>query len=516
MIYSTYPDQDQRAVIESHHRTLRLVAAAGSGKTETIVARLRRRLEHGREARRMLVLTFDTSGAHSLRERISERCGSQASQVVVSTLNAFGYGLIRKYAPFDYYRILSQAMALQALSEELQAVSRGQKVLLDELAFHPAETGLVLFSLLKNAGVDPRRSSPFMVTRYLLRNRHAAALLPHDKLCRMIVAGIYGQVFGSYERRLRHQRQMDFDDQKLRARSILSMSRSIRDEVTSRYREVIVDEFQDINQLDFDLIRTISSSATLVVAGDDDQAIYGFRGCTPDYIRNLARYLDRPVKSLELRTNYRNPPNLLNVATRLIRNNRWRIPKQPIADREDEARIEVCPAASPLAEAQGIAAAARRILASSDAGTIAILYRLNAQSLLLQSALRKERIRYKVRQQDDLREMTDRWKAVDSNDARGEETSDELTQYHEHVELRTYFRAKGLQWDTVFLPGCNAGLVPYARAPVEEERRLFYVALTRASRRLIVSFVLPNAIKSAPPSQFLMEAGLLDKRWTGR
>jgi DNA helicase-2/ATP-dependent DNA helicase PcrA len=97
--------------------------------------------------------------------------------------------------------------------------------------------------------------------------------------------------------------------------------------VQRRHDEVIVDGFQDINKLDFELIRRIAGQARLIVVGDDDQAIYGFRGCTPSYIIDLAKHLNRDVTTYELRRNYRCPANIVHHSTQLIRNNTWRLEK---------------------------------------------------------------------------------------------------------------------------------------------------------------------------------------------
>src|SRR5436309_12101457 len=130
-----------------------------------------------------------------------------------------------------------------------------------------------------------------------------------------------------YEKLLQREQKIDFDDQKLRALKCLEASPKVLSLIQRQFDEIIVDEFQDINELDFALVVLIAQNARLVITGDDDQAIYGFRGCTPRYIIELEKHLGRDVQSFELKRNYRCPRNIVDHATRLIRHNKWRIEK---------------------------------------------------------------------------------------------------------------------------------------------------------------------------------------------
>jgi DNA helicase-2/ATP-dependent DNA helicase PcrA len=412
--------------------------------------------------------------------------------------------------------------------------------------------------------------------------------------------------------------------------------------------EVIVDEFQDINRLDFVLVEAIAKKAGLVVTGDDDQAIYGFRGCTPEFIIDLEKHLGRPVESHELQINYRCPPLIVEHADRLIRHNTWRIPKNPRAASDAVAQIHVISSLSAGLEAKSIVKLIQHVRSSDPTlgyNNFVVLYRTNAQSLPLQVEFVREGIPYFVRQQDNIlhNESLDRllsilrmklavndgvapsardsaravcsfFRRVEPNvvarvealfrrggdfmdTVRSEQmrrlvpergcdllpfamqemlatrsllqtldvvaerfrgvygmigSLEEVVQdwvplgeiyevaagFHgdtkefvqslesalqqarathagqDHktgVPLLTYFRSKGLQWHTVILTTCNEGLIPHKKAQVEEERRLFYVAMTRASSNLVISYVKSACGCQVPPSRFLYEAGLLEK-----
>jgi DNA helicase-2/ATP-dependent DNA helicase PcrA len=421
--------------------------------------------------------------------------------------------------------------------------------------------------------------------------------------------------------------------------------RNLLSRLQGKFDEVIVDEFQDINRLDFVFIETLSGRSRLVVVGDDDQAIYGFRGCKPDFIINLESHLRRPVVSYELSVNYRCPPNIVEHATKLINHNSSRVPKTPIANRKDRASIEVLSTVSADVEANVVVDFIRRVMQDNlnlKFNDFAILYRTNAQSLPLQVELISNNIPYYVRDKDRLQKnetlilmlgLFDLKRAVNTNrhplpedavrtvcayfrymnlgevgklrklfeqknnfleainseqffrilpraskshldlvvrdvlDATGLIETLEILQrrfkglrgmvgsledviaertplgeifelaasFGDHIDtfvdtmnhiissarasrageqkdtgvsLLTYFKAKGLQWHTVILTCCNEGLIPHRRANVEEERRLFYVGMTRASSNLLISYLENSCKNPVLPSRFIREAGL--------
>lgn len=465
------------------------------------MTRVRARIEAGVPAERVLLLTFDRAAAASLRGSL----GRGEDVPLVSTLNAWGNALLKRQVPSEHAPILSKRRRADLV---LRAVERAG--LRSEGVDPSAWLGLV--ARLKNAAVDPgARAGPWL-----------GALLDGDALGRAIVPPEEGdprretivavsRLHRAYDEALRERGGMDFDDQKLRALRALERDDAIRAEVQGQWSEVLVDEFQDINRLDFDLVRILAARATLVVAGDDDQAIYAFRGCSHVYLLELEERLGRPVDAHALRTNYRSPPNVLAAADRLIRRNRLRIPKRPIAHRTDPAAVTLTSHDDPEEEARAVADA---VAASGRPFVeIAVLYRLHAQSLPLQLALIERGIPFTVRREDDLgaEHGEGRFRAMGADPdlvARLEalRRDREGAPGEAGVSLRTVFRSKGLQWPVVHIVGCNEGILPHRRSEVEDERRLFYVAMTRASEALHLSWVAEE--DAGRPSRFLREAGL--------
>lgn len=651
--YAAEADEDQIAVINTFSRSVRLVAPAGAGKTQTLINRILALVAAGKKPERVLCLTFDNSAASALREKVETTAGSgnnlSPDQFQITTLNAFGFKILRENFPAEYKRIIERNRVwrlIREIKEELRERPGGR-----ERADALPETIKLrfygdFFSLLKNSMFDPRDCDPQAVANFMLEHRSAEAFFSPDsaaKQKKLVIQAVYW-MFKQYEGVLQREKRIDFDDQKLRAVKCLDHHPSTLALLQRRYEEIIVDEFQDINRLDFEFVKLLAAQARLLVTGDDDQAIYGFRGCSPEYIINLQQHLRRPVESLELRRNYRCPRNVVHHATRLIKHNTFRIRKTPLAVRTDDAAIKVVDATTATAEAKMIAATVERIRRKNSElsfNDFVVLYRTNAQSLPIQLQFILRDIPYFVRHEDnilvneelvkllgalraklamqenrlvapsdavltlkayfryipdaleskleeyfstnkpflelishshfhsllpkaeksrfkdasiDLAKTPSLFKALDTlaknfKGLRGmigdledvvegdvplgevyelaasfrgsirafvetvdvalkKATAENAGRVENGVVLATYFKAKGLQWHTVILTSCNQGIIPHKRAPLEDERRLFYVALTRASSNLIVSYLKTSCRTKVAPSIFLQEAGL--------
>jgi DNA helicase-2/ATP-dependent DNA helicase PcrA len=563
-------------------------------------------------------------------------------------LNAFGFGILRDHFPSEYGKVSKEehARRFQWLRKELAKADPDRHAAL--FSDRRDSFYLGLFGLLKNKLVDPSQLDAQLLADTLLTSRVATELFPDpsdEDLVRTTIEAI-AWLFVRLDHLMRQRGLLDFEDQKLRAFVCLDKHPIVAAAIRARYDEVVVDEFQDINELDFALIELIARGKPILVTGDDDQSIYGFRGTTPEYIIDLERHLDRPVESHTLEVNYRCPPNIVAHAVRLIEHNTRRLPKRQVPFQTKDADVKVIPSISTGIESRVLRDYIRALLSPQPDGhtvkpaDIAILYRTNAQSLPLQVELILADIPYQVRSDDNilvndvlerllgalrcrtafragrephvddavhlvrgyfrglrpveesaLRDLLSRFvaskvihsnklaevvpkaassaivSAVDDlcaastlNDAMSVLTSEfhgmsgmigtledaadgraplveilevaanfrdpeEFVTVMERamaqassraagsdpdgIQLLTYFRSKGRQWHTVILISCNEGLIPHRRSDVEEERRLFYVGLTRASKNLLVSYVDHAATGRSTPSRFLREAGLL-------
>ena len=645
-------DEYQKQVILSQASTIRVVAPAGSGKTQTVLNRVVHRVQQGLTPKRILILTFDNSATNSLKEKFFDQLGDtfNANDFQITTLNAFGYSILREHISQEYKQVVPDYRQRRLFKEVKEALEEKSAERFKALPKNIEDRFyLEFFSLLKNQLFDPRKPEPQKIVDFMLANQQSSAFFPNAKDTNQIQSAIQAilWLYMAYEKALQRENLLDFDDQKLRAYMAMMGSSDLTKTLQNKYSEIIVDEFQDINLLDFSLIKILAEKAVLLVTGDDDQAIYGFRGCSPDFVIDLEKHLNREVTSFELQRNYRNPVNLIFHANQLIQKNSHRIPKSPTAHRQDVSEIKVVSTLSSSLESKSVISFIKKIIKANSSlrfKDFAILYRTNAQSLPFQIDFILNSIPYFVRDKDNIinndtlekllgvlrlkTSLTEDqrpsvkdsvltvqsyFRYVDSritndlellfkqasnfrtaivsrnffellpkaessqfsatvqeivkattllntldiitkkfNGLRGmigslEDVLDERVPLGEIYELAanfkgdtkqfvntieqalnlaketnagkdkkgisllTYFKAKGLQWHTVILTTCNEGIIPHRRASLEDERRLFYVALTRASSNLLISYVKKACGNKVSPSRFLYEAGLINK-----
>lgn len=402
------PDPFQQEVIAAGEDSLRVIAPAGAGKTQTLVRRVVRRIDDGIPPRRILVLTFDRNAKASF-ERMADRVGlTRGRQPDIRTLNAFGWDILKRHFPDERRDLVKPWLVLGSRGLNPGA-SRHQ--LIRALAEEGEPKDLLrIFDALKDHRFDPRDRA------YKERNAWIAAnyerLVPEAFFRRFPErhAGEFALAiadeFRAYEHFLEKHNVIDYQDQKLRTLKLLHAHPEILRRVQERYDEVIVDEVQDINPLDADLIKAIAGQATLVLTGDDDQAIYEFRWASPRFLIDPDAYFGRRFRTLELSLNYRCPPAILKHALPLIAHNTERVPKAPTAHKEQGGDIVLGSADTTLNEGRAIlrwieeARAADPTLLYQD---IAILYRANAQHYGIQTELFNHRIPYRVNERFDLR-----------------------------------------------------------------------------------------------------------------
>jgi DNA helicase-2/ATP-dependent DNA helicase PcrA len=400
------PDAFQQRVIDARDRSIRVIAPAGAGKTQTLVRRVMQRIEEGIAPRRILVLTFDRNAKRSF-EGMIQRMGMRMSPDV-RTLNAFGWDVLKRHFPDERFDLVK---TWQIHGSRGIAPERSKHLLIRSLAeLGEAKDLTKIFDALKDHLFDPRDRA------YKERNAWLAAnyrrLVPDDFWRRYgdryaeEFASAVSDEFRNYERFLHDRKVIDYQDQKLRTLKLLEGDAAQRDLIQKRYDEVIVDEVQDINPLDAELIKTIAGRSTLVLTGDDDQAIYEFRWASPRFLIDPNGFFARDFTTFELSLNYRCPPQILAHALPLIAHNNERIPKQPTAFKPDGGEVVLNSSPNDLAEARQILTWIEKM--REDARDLryhdfAVLYRVNAQHYLIQTELFRNRIPYTVNERFDLR-----------------------------------------------------------------------------------------------------------------
>ena len=366
----------QRDAVDHFEGPLLVLAGPGSGKTRVITRRIARLVERGVQPRNILAITFTNKAAREMQERVDALLPS--SRVWVSTFHRFCASLLRRRASLIG---LESNFAIFDKSDQLQVVKQVLGDLdLDSVRISPAKIAARM-SRIKNNLVDPesfKRSVDEQVGE------------PFDL--------VVSQVYPRYQEALLQSNAVDFDDLLLHMVRLMADNPELRDELDTRFRFVLVDEYQDTNAAQYAIVRMLAVNLpNLCVTGDPDQSIYGWRGAHIDNILNFER--DFPAaKLIRLEHNFRSTKRILSSADRLIGHNRQRKAKSLITDNEEGCPVRLLRAPSSHQESDGIA---RVIKQACDQGSnrpsdFAIFYRVNSMSRELELALTRHHVPFQV------------------------------------------------------------------------------------------------------------------------
>ena len=355
-----------------------ILAGAGSGKTKTITARLAYLLSNGVPPGNTLTLTFTNKAAAEMRSRaLNLISGLNLSSVpLLCTFHKFGL-LFLKF----HISELGRSANFQVIdTDDKKKIIKGFEINL------PTSLLAAKISTYKNSLIDPKDIDE------LLKGED-------DELSRMY-SGFYvhcADAYKRYEAYLATNNLVDFDDLLILPYKILNANERLCDEISRRYAYITVDEYQDTNDIQFKLLQKLCAAhENLVVVGDDDQSIYGWRGAR---IENILNFKDQfsNVKFIKLEQNYRSTDEILNAANELISHNKNRLGKSLTSMNGGGEKIEILRSDEESTEAAKIAEAIKKLLSSGVAPSqIAVLYRVNALSRALEEGLNRAKIPYKM------------------------------------------------------------------------------------------------------------------------
>ncbi|HEY4521669.1 MAG TPA: UvrD-helicase domain-containing protein [Candidatus Paceibacterota bacterium] len=592
----------QKEAVETSTGPVLVVAGAGAGKTRVITERIKRLIEKGMAPEKILAVTFTNKAAEEMRERLTP------------------YPLL--IAPFigTFHQL-----GLLIIKENLRTLGIGKYFsILDE-----DDSLDLLKNCQKELNIDPKQYDPRKFKNKISGMKNI--LLTHEVFEETSLWEDFAKrVWSLYEAKKKIQNALDFDDLLLIPTNFLRFNEKALLDYQNRWQFIHIDEYQDTNEAQYVLSKLLASvHKNIFAVGDIDQAIYSWRGADFRNILNFQK--DYPeAKIITLEQNYRSTDIVLEAANAVILNNKSRLPKNLVAQKQGKELIKVIFGSNERNEAQKIAQEILRLshLALGELSEIAILYRTNAQSRVLEEAMLANGIPYKViggfrfyeRKEvkdvlayaklvqnpndlqskkrilntpprgigktlmlkvlgginlepadtskvnvfnniiDSLRENegqnsafnflkilikkikyeeyindgtekgVERWQNVmelltiaksKPNSSLSEflehvslfSAEDKMSKNQEKVSLMTTHMAKGLEFETIFVSGLEEGLFPHNLSiepnKVEEERRLFYVALTRAKTNLYLTLTARRTIFGntdlSVPSRFLRE-----------
>ena len=513
---------EQRRAVEAVRGPVCILAGAGSGKTTTITRRIANQVATGTFApTEILAVTFTDKAAGEMRARLA---ALGAGGVRARTFHSAALAQLRHFAPGEVGRILSsKALLLRQIANGLPRAYR----------FRPAGDLATEIEWAKNRRIAP--------------SGYRAALGDREP---PIPADLMLKVYRAYEERKAAAGAIDFEDLLERTVRLYETDANAVAGFRERYRAFTVDEYQDVNLLQQTLLEHwLGARDDLCVVGDDYQSIYGFTGASAEHLLALRGR----AQVFRLEENYRSTPQVLALANRLV-------PRLGGAEKQ----LRAAGADGPEPELRGLddpgaegAFVVGRIRALHGEGLpleeIAVLFRTNARSADYEEVLHGAGIPFQgasLLARDAARGLSKRLRGADGPasetveraarelgwleeppDGLGEREQTrqndlgrlvalahelgevDLAEFEAELEARfgasvgtgvhllTLHRAKGLEWDAVFLPRVEEGELPIRRGDVDEERRLLYVGLTRARRHLTLTW-------SGKPSRFLGELGV--------
>ena len=528
-------DSEQRAVATAVRGPVCVIAGAGTGKTRAITHRLAYAVDIGVvDPQRILALTFTARAAGEMRTRLR---ALGVPNVAARTFHAAALKQLMYFWP-------------QVLGGRFPALLTTKTGFLGE-ALNRANV-----SAVKNNAVlrDVAGEIEWAKVIGLAPDEYIKAVDDYSRPVRVsnnkVDATQIARVYEAYESLKKQERAIDFEDVLLLTVGMLEEEREVRDRVRDQYRYFTVDEYQDVSPLQQRLLDLwLGKRDEICVVGDPAQTIYSFAGATPSFLLNFTnKYPGAEV--IRLSSGYRSTPEIINTANAVLRTANLGHELDPMNGHGERPTAQGFRSESE--EASSIVELIKADIASGLASNeIAILTRTNAQLDLIESALNQAGVENQVRNAErffnrpEVREILTAIRSAsvlsegdwvsDLRDALkpfGEseyvraflqlareldsegltslraflrEVEDRAEQNNPPVlpgvALATLHAAKGLEWPKVYVAGVSASVLPWGNQPVEEERRLFYVGITRAQKSLHITYF-------GEPSPFLAEAGL--------
>ena len=334
-----------------------VLAGPGSGKTLTITKRIEYLIgKHHVSPEEILVITFTKAASVEMKERFVRLCGQKAGPVTFGTFHGIYYGILKWAYRMNASNILSEEQKYQLLK---QVIGRMEIDIDDEKDFLQGIAGEI--GNIKNNQIP---------------------LAEYESL--NCSEEVFREIFEQYEKERKRLKKIDFDDMLVLVYELFKKRPDILSMWQRKFRYILIDEFQDINQVQYDVIRMLAAPENnLFIVGDDDQSIYRFRGARPDIMLGFKK--DYPdTKEIFLDVNYRSTKAIVNGAARVIRHNVNRYPKQIITTNEQGETVHIQEVRHPIEESKYVVSqiqeAKKRGIPSSE---IAVLFRTNVEARAL-------------------------------------------------------------------------------------------------------------------------------------
>ena len=368
-------NEQQQAAVKFNTAPNMIVAGAGSGKTRVLTYKIAYLLADGFEPSSILALTFTNKAAKEMKNRIIELVGKKADKMWMGTFHSIFARILRVEAKKIGYEknfsIYDREDSVSLVNSCLQALN----INLDSMNASAVQHKI---SYLKNQMISPEEFS-----------KHIASNLIEKKI---------SEVYLEYNKRLKENNSMDFDDLLLKPIELFNNHQRILSKYRGMFKYILVDEYQDTNKAQYELLKLLTTARIKIcVVGDDAQSIYGWRGAEIKNMLNFEKDFAK-AKTFRLEQNYRSTGTILKAADSIIKKNTNQIVKTLWTENSDGEPLSILRCTDEKDEAFQIAKQIKKEITARkiSLSDIAILYRINSQSRALEEALRREKIPYKI------------------------------------------------------------------------------------------------------------------------
>lgn len=370
VLYLENLNERQREAVLQTDGPLLIVAGAGAGKTKTITHRIAHLIEGGVPARSILAVTFTNKAAGEMRERVRTLLEGRSGLPLLTTFHSLGVRILRE---FHTEAGIPRAFNIWDRDDSLRALKKILSSLSPDLA---PKNALSAISHAKGNGIS---GADYAASASSYRQQSVA------------------RAWDAYERMLKEEGALDFDDLLSRTLSLLERSKEVRSLLQNRWTHITIDEYQDTNRAQYEIARLLAGEKkNLCVVGDTDQNIYSWRGADIGHLLGFEKeFPGTHVVTLE--QNYRSTRTILSAANAIIEKNVRRKPKNLFTENETGEPIAVYGGRNEMDEAWFIVHHVAQLIKSGTApGDIAVLYRENFQSRVLEEAFLHMSIPYRV------------------------------------------------------------------------------------------------------------------------
>lgn len=375
-------NQRQKEAVETLEGPLLIIAGAGAGKTKTITHRILNLIKNGVKPSSILAITFTNKAAKEMRERVFHLIEHDKSLNIpisfnerpfVSTFHSLGVHIIKENS------------ALLGIPRHFNIYDRG-------------DSKRAVKNALEEIGLDPKQYEPGAILNTISREKgDGVTLSSYKNGSKEYFPKIVSQVWEKYEATLTKEKSLDFDDLLLKTATLLRTQEGVRKHYASVWKYIHIDEYQDTNKVQYEIASLLAEEhRNICVVGDVDQNIYSWRGADIANILNFEKEYPE-TKVITLEENYRSTQTILAAANNVIKKNTLRREKNLFTKNSEGEKIELLISYTEQEEARMIADEARALIDNgTDPREIAVLYRANFQSRVLEEAFLHKNIPYQV------------------------------------------------------------------------------------------------------------------------